>query len=61
MTKELTPKTKQHIIDNKCRNYILIEESGKNDTRVYSSNFGDFTLTGVSYWSLAEYIELVTE
>jgi hypothetical protein len=60
ITKELTPKTKQSIIDNKCRNYILIEEYNKNDTRVYSSNLGDYTLSGVSYWSLAEYFKLLT-
>jgi hypothetical protein len=59
ITKQLTPKTKQSIIENKCKNYILLEESGTNDTQVYSSYFGDFIIPDVSCWILKEYLKLI--
>jgi hypothetical protein len=60
ITKELTPKTKQAIIDAKCRQYILIEQANVKDTRVYSSNSSDAeVIKGVSYWSLSEYLKLI--
>lgn len=61
ITKELTPKTKQSIIDNKSNSYILIEEVNKTDTRIYSSLFmGPEIIPKVSYWSLGEYLKLIT-
>ena len=60
ITKELTPKTKESIIDSKCKQYILIEEANTKDTRIFSSSFaGEKTLTGVSYWQLGEYLKLI--
>lgn len=59
ITKELTPKTKEAIIDGDCKNYILMEESRGNHTKIYSSNQGEHTIEGVSYWQLSEYIKLI--
>jgi hypothetical protein len=60
ITKELTPKTKQSIIDSKCKQYILIEEANKKDTRIFSSSFaGEEILPDVSYWQLGEYLKLI--
>ena len=60
ITKELTPKTKESIIDSKCKQYILIEEANKKDTRIYSSSFaGEHIVPDVSYWTLAEYLKLI--
>jgi hypothetical protein len=60
ITKELTLKTKQSIIDNKSNSYILIEEANKTDTRIYSSLFiGPEIIPKVSYWSLGEYLKLI--
>ena len=59
ITKELTPKTKQSIIDANCKQYILIEEVNGKDTRVYSSSFsGELIIPDVNYWSLSEYLKL---
>ena len=58
ITKELTPKTKEAIIDGDCKNYILMEESGGNYTKIYSSNQGEHTIEG-DYWQLSEYIKLI--
>jgi hypothetical protein len=59
LTKELTPKTKQSIIDNKCKQYILIEEANATDTRIYSSSQGEHIIPNVSYWVLSEYLKLI--
>jgi hypothetical protein len=60
ITKELTVKTKQSIIDNKCKQYILIEEANKKDTRIYSSSFsGEQIIQDISYWTLGEYLKLI--
>ncbi|AVM49412.1 SIR2 family protein [Capnocytophaga sp. oral taxon 878] len=59
ITKELTSKTKEAIIDGDCKNYILMEESSGNHTKVYSSNQGEHTIEGVGYWQLSEYIKLI--
>ncbi|WP_430905730.1 SIR2 family protein [Maribacter sp. 2-571] len=59
ITKELTPKTKQSIIDNQCQNYILIEEANSKDSRIISSKFGDVTIEDTSYWELGEYLKLI--
>lgn len=62
ITYKLTPKTKQAIIDNNCKNYILMEHANENDTRIYSSSFeGEVILPDVSYWSLGNYIKLITD
>lgn len=60
ITKELTPKTKQSIIDAGCKQYILMEEANTNDTRIYSSSFsGELIIPDVKYWSLPEYLKLI--
>jgi NAD-dependent SIR2 family protein deacetylase len=59
ITKELTPKTKQSIIDNNCKNYILMEEKNGTDTQVYSSSLGEHLVPNVSYWSLPEFLKLI--
>lgn len=60
ISKEITPKTKQAIIDNKSRAYILIEEANTTDTRIYSSLFTTpEIIPNVSYWTLGEYIKLI--
>ncbi|QDO94662.1 SIR2 family protein [Formosa sediminum] len=59
ITKELTEKTKQSIIDNKCQNYMLIEEANSKDTRIFSSKFGELIIENTSYWELGEYLKLI--
>lgn len=59
ITKELTPKTKQSIIDNKCHNYMLIEEANSKDTRIFSSKFGEVIIEDTCYWELGEYLKLI--
>lgn len=60
ITKELTPKTKQSIIDAGCKQYILIEEVNGKDTRIYSSSFsGEMIIPDVNYWMLSEYLKLI--
>lgn len=60
LTKQLTPKTKQLIIDLRCPKYLLMEEANEKDTRVYSSNFiGEQIIPDVNYWSLVEYLKLI--
>jgi NAD-dependent SIR2 family protein deacetylase len=59
ITKELTPKTKQSIIDNNCKNYMLIEEANSKDTRIFSSKFGEVIIEDTCYWELGEYLKLI--
>lgn len=59
LTKELTPKTKESIIGNGCKNYTLIEEANSKDTRVISSKFGEIILEDCNYWKLGEYLKLI--
>ncbi len=60
ITKKLTQKTKQSIIDTGCKQYILIEEANGNDTRIYSSSFtGELIIPEVNYWALSEYLKLI--
>lgn len=59
ITKELTPKTKQSIIDNQCHNYMLIEETNSKDTRIFSSKFGEVIFEDTCYWELGEYLKLI--
>ena len=61
LTKQLTPKTKQTIIDNNCPNYILIEEDQENvnNTRVFSSKFGEQVILDSSYWELGQFLTLI--
>lgn len=59
ITKELTPKTKEAIIDGDCKNYVLIEENNDTDTKIYSSSQGEHTIKDISYWNLAEYLKLI--
>jgi hypothetical protein len=59
IAKELTPKTKQSIIGNNCKQYILFEEINGTDTRVYSSAQGEHIIPNKKYWTLSEYLKLI--
>lgn len=59
ITKELTPKTKETIIDGGCKNFILIEENNGTNTKVYSSSQGEHIIENVSYWNLSEYLKRI--
>lgn len=59
ITKELTPKTKQSILNGSCKQYILMEEVNGTDTKIYSSSFGEHIISNVNYWALAEYLKLI--
>ncbi|KAF5037187.1 hypothetical protein DSECCO2_567260 [anaerobic digester metagenome] len=60
ISKELTPKTKQSIIDGGCKHYILIEEANGKNTRIISSALkSDLIFQDVNYWSLSEYLKLI--
>jgi hypothetical protein len=60
ISKEITSKAKQAIINNKSKAYILFEEANMNDTRIYSSLFSKpEVIPNASYWALAEYLKLI--
>jgi hypothetical protein len=60
ITKELTTKTKDAIIGSKSKAYILLEQANINDTRIYSSfHPKPKIISGVSYWTLSEYLKLI--
>lgn len=59
LTKNLTPKTIQSIVYIGCKNYILIEELGTNDTKIYSSAYGEHIVRSESLWKLNEYMKLI--
>lgn len=59
ITKELTLKTKETVIEGGCENYVLIEENNNTDTKIYSSSQGVHTIKNVSYWNLVEYLKLI--
>lgn len=59
ITKELTGNTKRAIIDNQCKQYILIEQINTNDTRIYSSFCNEEIVPNKSYWTLSEYMKLI--
>ena len=60
ITKELTPKTKRAIINNGCKNYILIEQLNENDTKIFTSEFSNGEIiSDKSYWKLDEYLKLI--
>lgn len=59
ITKELTPKTKETIIDGGCKNFILIEEYNGTHTKIYSSSQGEHIIENVSYWNLSEYLKRI--
>lgn len=59
ITKELTPKTKETIIDGGCKNFILMEENNGTNTKVYSSSQGEHIIENVSYWNLSEYLKRI--
>jgi hypothetical protein len=59
ITKELTPKTKETIIDGGCKNFILMEEYNGTHTKIYSSSQGEHIIENVSYWNLSEYLKRI--
>ena len=59
ITKELTENTKRAIIDNQCKQYILIEQANTNDTRIFSSFCSEEIVANQSYWTLSEYMKLI--
>jgi hypothetical protein len=56
IAKKITEKTRQSIVGNNCKHYILFEEHNDNDTQVYSSEFGDQVIENVSLWDLSTLI-----
>lgn len=60
ISKEITQKTKESIIGNNCKSYVLIEQANTTDTRIYSSLFpSEEVISNVNYWSLGEYLKLI--
>ena len=60
ITKELTLRTREAIIGNGCRNYILLEQSNENDTKIFTSEFSNGrVIPNKSYWKLDEYLTLI--
>ena len=60
LSKEITLKTKQAIIDNSCKAYILIEQANKTDTRIYSSFLSSpEIISNENYWLLSEFLKLI--
>ena len=60
ITKKLTAKTKEAVINNSCKNYILFEQANDNDTRIYTPDFSKGEIIeGQSYWRLEEYLKLI--
>ena len=60
LTKELTDKCKDAIINGTCDNYILMEDAGDDDTRVYTPEHIDgYVLKGCSHWDLGNYLNLI--
>lgn len=61
ITKQLTEKAKSSIIDNGCKNYLLIEQDSSNnaDTKIYSSKLGESILSNSDYWSLQSYLTII--
>lgn len=59
ITKELTLKTKETIIDGGCKNFILMEEYDGTHTKIYSSSQGEHIIENVSYWNLSEYLKRI--
>jgi len=60
ITKELTQKTKDAIISNNCKNYILLEQENENDTKIYTpTNSTGEVIISQSYWKLEEYLKLI--
>jgi len=60
ISKEITLKTKEAIIENKSKAYVLIEEANATDTRIYSSLLPKpEIIPNVSYWKLSDYLKLI--
>jgi hypothetical protein len=59
LSKKITEKAKQTIINNGCKHYILFEEHNDTDTNVYSSEFGDQIIENVSLWDLTSIISYI--
>ncbi|WP_288237554.1 SIR2 family protein [uncultured Alistipes sp.] len=58
LTKKITEKARQAIIENGCKHYILLEEYN-NSTKVYSSEFGDQIIDKLSLWDLSTLITYI--
>lgn len=60
ITKELTPKTKDSVNNSNCKNYVLMEQSNENDTKMYTPEFSNGEIiSDKSYWKLDEYLKLI--
>ncbi len=59
LTKELTQKTKEIILEGECKKYILMEEYNTHHTRIYSSSQGENIIQDCSYWNFSDYINLI--
>lgn len=62
VTKELTPKTKEVILNGQCKKYILIDKAEGSGTRIFSSYSNEeLIIENVNYWKLEEFIKLIRE
>lgn len=59
LTKKLTPKTRESIVNAKCKNYVLLEAGTNDSTNIYSSHKGDLSLNNSNYWRLGDYLNLI--
>ena len=59
LAKKITEKTRQSIVDNGCKHYILLEEHDNNSTKIYSSEFGDQIIDNLSLWDLSILINYI--
>jgi hypothetical protein len=60
ITKQLSPNAKKAIIENKCKNYILIEEGEKPlESRIISSICEEVVVDRPNLWQLQEFLKLI--
>jgi len=59
ITRTLTEATKKFITEQKCKNYLAFECYNDNNTKVYSSEFGEKIIPNEDYWSLDGFLKLI--
>lgn len=60
ITRQLSPSCIREIIDQDCKNYILIEEFEGNNTRIFCSNYKTpVIIPNKNHWSLNGFMSLI--
>ncbi len=59
ITRNLTDSAREIINSGECDNYIFIESESENNTKFYSSQFGEHIIENSKYWSLDEYLTMI--